>query len=99
MGECYGYIRVSEKKQNLQRQWKIMTEQEGIPPKYILEDKASGKDFNRKAYNALVGTENTVPLLREGDLLVIYSIDRLGRNYTEIKEQWKYITQDRKSVV
>ncbi len=87
MGDRYGYIRVSEKNQNLQRQWKVMTEQEGIPPKYIFEDKASGKDFNRKAYNALVGTENTVPLLREGDLLVIYSIDRLGRNYSEIREQ------------
>lgn len=97
MGEKYGYIRVSEKKQNLQRQWNIMTEQEGIPPKYIFEDKASGKDFNRKAYNALVGTENTVPLLREGDLLVIYSIDRLGRNYTEIREQWKHITQTLKA--
>ena len=94
MGECYGYIRVSEKNQNLQRQWKIMTEQEGIPPKYIFEDKASGKDFNRKAYNSLVGTENTVPLLRAGDLLVIYSIDRLGRNYAEIREQWKHITQN-----
>lgn len=97
MGERYGYIRVSEKNQNTQRQWKIMTEQEGIPPKYIFEDKASGKDFNRKAYNALVGTENTVPLLREGDLLVIYSIDRLGRNYTEIREQWKHITQTLKA--
>ena len=71
-----------------------MTEEEGIPPKYIFEDKASGKDFNRKAYNALIGTENTVPLLHEGDLLVIYSIDRLGRNYTEIREQWKHITQN-----
>lgn len=97
MGERYGYIRVSEKNQNTQRQWKIMTEQEGIPSKYIFEDKASGKDFNRKAYNALVGTENTVPLLREGDLLVIYSIDRLGRNYTEIREQWKHITQTLKA--
>lgn len=97
MGEKYAYIRVSEKHQNLQRQWKVMTEDEGIPPKYIFEDKASGKDFNRKAYNALVGTESTVPLLREGDLLVIYSIDRLGRNYTEIREQWKHITQTLKA--
>lgn len=97
LGERYGYIRVSEKTQNLQRQWRVMTEQEGIPPKYIFEDKASGKDFNRKAYNALVGTENTVPLLREGDLLVIYSIDRLGRNYGEIREQWKHITQTLKA--
>ena len=97
MGEKYAYIRVSDKHQNLQRQWKVMTEDEGIPPKYIFEDKASGKDFCRKAYNALVGTEHTVPLLREGDLLVIYSIDRLGRNYSEIREQWKHITQTLKA--
>ena len=95
--EKYAYIRVSGKDQNLQRQWKVMAEDEGIPPKYIFEDKASGKNFNRKAYNALVGTEETVPLLREGDLLVIYSIDRLGRNYTEIREQWKHITQTLKA--
>lgn len=97
MGERYGYIRVSEKHQNDKRQWIAMTEDEGIPPKYIFEDKASGKNFNRKAYNALVGTENTIALLREGDLLVIYSIDRLGRNYAEIKEQWKHITQTLKA--
>lgn len=94
MGDKYGYIRVSDKNQNTQRQWKMMLEEEGIPPRYIFEDRASGKDFNRKAYNALVGTENTVPLLHEGDLLVIYSIDRLGRNYSEIREQWKHITQN-----
>ena len=97
MGDIYGYIRVSEKNQNTKRQWKMMTEEEGIPSKYIFEDKASGKDFNRKAYNALVGTEHTVPLLHEGDLLVIYSIDRLGRNYNEIREQWKHITQNLKA--
>lgn len=97
MGDIYGYIRVSEKNQNTKRQWKMMTEEEGIPAKYIFEDKASGKDFNRKAYNALVGTEHTVPLLHEGDLLVIYSIDRLGRNYNEIREQWKHITQNLKA--
>ena len=68
-------------------------EQEGIPSKYIFEDKASRKVFNRKAYNALVGTEQTVPLLREGDLPVIYSIDRLGRDYNEIRQQWKHITK------
>ena len=68
-------------------------EQEGIPSKYIFVDKASRKVFNRKAYNALVGTEQTVPLLREGDLLVIYSIDRLGRDYNEIRQQWKHITK------
>ena len=50
MGDIYGYIRVSEKSQNPQRQWDIMTEQEGIPPKYIFEDRASGRDFNRKQF-------------------------------------------------
>ena len=47
-----------------------------------------------REYNALVGTETTAPLLRKGDLLVIVSLDRLGRNYTEIKEQWNYIIND-----
>lgn len=96
MGDIYGYARVSTKEQNLARQLQALSEF-GIPSKYIFEDKASGKDFNRKAYNSLVGTEDTVPLLHEGDLLVIYSIDRLGRNYSEIQEQWKHITKDLKA--
>lgn len=59
----------------------------------ILCDKASGKNFNRKSWNTLVGTASTAPLLREGDLLVILSLDRLGRNYNEIREQWELITK------
>ncbi len=53
----------------------------------------SSRKSENPGYNALVGTEQTVPLLREGDLLVIYSIDRLGRDYNEIRQQWKHITK------
>ena len=60
--------------------------------RYIFCDKASGKNFDRRAYLSLVGTPNTLPVLHEGDLLVILSIDRLGRNYEEIRTQWQYIT-------
>ena len=91
--DIYGYARVSTKEQNLDRQIYALKEF-GIDEKRIFIDKASGKDFDRKAYNSLVGTDNTIPYLREGDLLVIYSIDRLGRNYTEILEQWKRITKE-----
>jgi DNA invertase Pin-like site-specific DNA recombinase len=87
----YGYARVSSTDQNLDRQL------EQIKPyvtdtRYIITDKASGKDFNRKGYNSLVGTPDTAPRLQEGDLLGIDSLDRLGRNYIEIREQWQYIT-------
>ena len=92
----YGYARVSSKEQNLDRQIKELIEA-GVSVRNILSDKQPGKDFNRKAYNSLVGTENTTPLLRDGDLLVVYSIDRLGRNYTEIMNQWKHITQELKA--
>lgn len=92
----YGYARVSSKEQNLDRQIKELT-QAGVDERNILKDKQSGKDFNRPAYNSLVGTSNTTPLLREGDLLIIYSIDRLGRNYTEIQSQWQYITKELKA--
>lgn len=87
----YGYARVSTTDQNLDRQ--LAQLREHIPDdRYIITDKASGKDFNRKGYNSLVGTETTAPLLHEGDLLIICSLDRLGRNYTEIKQQWELIT-------
>ena len=88
----YGYCRVSTKEQNLARQTKAMKEC-GIDERYIYTDKISGKIFDRPSYNLLVGTEQTAPLLREGDLLTIYSIDRLGRDYSEIKNQWEYITK------
>lgn len=86
----YGYARVSSTDQNLERQLKALMEF-GVPERNILCDKASGKDFNRKEYNLLVGTETSAHLLREGDLLVIASLDRLGRDYLEIREQWNYI--------
>lgn len=86
----YGYARVSSTDQNLERQIQALKEF-GVPDRNILCDKASGKDFNRKEYNLLVGTETTAHLLREKDLLVITSLDRLGRNYVEIREQWNYI--------
>lgn len=62
--------------------------------RYIITDKASGKDFNRKGYNSLVGTAETAPMLHSGDLLIITSLDRLGRNYKEIRDQWQHITYD-----
>lgn len=92
----YGYARVSSKEQNLDRQI-VELKNAGVEERNILTDKKSGKDFNRPGYNSLVGTENTTPLLREGDLLIIYSIDRLGRNYTEVQNEWKRITQDIKA--
>ena len=89
----YGYVRVSSDTQNLERQIKSMMDA-GVNERNILSDKKSGKDFERKSYNLLVGTDTTAPLLREGDLLIISSIDRLGRNYTEILEQWRKITKE-----
>ena len=92
MRTVYGYCRVSSTEQNLDRQIEAMKAQE-IAERNILCDKASGKNFNRKSWNTLVGTASTAPLLREGDLLVILSLDRLGRNYNEIREQWELITK------
>ena len=88
----YGYARVSSKEQNLARQVEALKDY-GLDDRYIYKDKISGKLFDRPSYNLLVGTENNAPLLREGDLLVIYSIDHLGRDYEEIKNQWEYITK------
>lgn len=87
----YGYARVSTNEQNLDRQLNQLKEQ-GIDEKYIIIDKVSGKNFNRTGYNLLVGTENTATRLRKGDLLVIVSLDRLGRNYSDIKKEWERIT-------
>lgn len=90
--EVYGYARVSSKDQNVQRQLDAFY-REGIEDKYILIDKETGKNFDRKNYNLLVGTELTAPLLRKGDCLTILDLDRLGRNYTEIQQQWRNITE------
>ena len=87
MNYTYGYARVSAKDQNLERQLQAFYEA-GVEKGKIEYDMQSGKDFNREHYKYLVEK-----LLREGDTLVILSIDRLGRNYTEIREQWELITK------
>ena len=84
----YGYVRVSSVDQNEDRQMLAMNELK-IPPEQIYVDKQSGKDFDRPSYKALVGK------LQSGDLLYIKSIDRLGRNYEEIQNQWKILTKER----
>lgn len=84
----YGYIRVSTAEQNEDRQTIAMDEQR-IPAKQIYTDKISGKDFERPAYKALIKKLTT------GDLLYVKSIDRLGRNYDEIQNQWRILTKER----
>ena len=87
MSETYSYIRVSAKDQNEDRQV-IALSVCNIPKKNMFMDKQSGKDFNRPAYQKLLKK------LKPGDLLIVGSIDRLGRNYEEILEQWRRITKD-----
>ncbi len=82
----YGYIRVSTIEQNHARQ-SIELEKFGIAPQCIYIDKCSGKDFKRPAYQRLRRR------LRKGDLLVVKSLDRLGRNYEEIQNEWRYFTK------
>lgn len=86
----YGYVRVSSRDQHEYRQVEAM-EEAGIVGKYIYIDKLSGKDFNRPGYVKLVKK------LKPGDTLYIKSIDRLGRNYQEIIEQWRIITKQLKA--
>ena len=85
--KTYGYIRVSTADQNEDRQVIAMNEC-GVPPDNIYIDKQSGKDFNRPKYQELVKR------LKQGDLLYIKSIDRLGRNYDEIQNQWRLLTKE-----
>ncbi|MBR1876763.1 MAG: recombinase family protein [Lachnospiraceae bacterium] len=80
----YGYIRVSSRDQKTDRQYEALM-QYGIGKEYIFTDKLSGKDFNRPQYKKLLRR------MRKGDVLVIKSIDRLGRNYEEILEQWQLL--------
>lgn len=82
----YGYIRVSCKEQNIDRQLDAFKKME-LDRKNIFIDKQSGKDFERPAYKRLLKR------LKKGDLVIIKSIDRLGRNYDEILEQWRIITK------
>ena len=84
----YAYIRVSSREQNVARQVEAMLEI-GIKKKDMFIDKQSGKDFNREKYQKLLRR------LKSTDVVYIKSIDRLGRNYEEIIEQWKVITKEK----
>ena len=88
----YGYIRVSSRDQNLNRQ-QIAMEQFGVEDRCVYADKQSGKDFDRPAYRRLLRK------MKPEDTLVIKSIDRLGRNYEEILEQWRLLTKEKKVAV
>lgn len=87
-GKTYGYARVSTREQNEDRQMIALTEA-GVDASDIFVDKQSGKDFDRPEYLRLMRR------LKRGDLLVVKSIDRLGRNYRDIQEQWRQLTKIR----
>lgn len=87
IGRKYGYIRVSSKEQNPARQEDALLKA-GVEKDYIFMDKMSGKDFDRPEYQLIKR------LLKEDDVLFIKDLDRLGRNYRKIKEEWKEITMD-----
>ena len=88
MSSIYGYARVSTRDQNLDRQLDALAES-GVDQDNVFMDKASGKDFERPEYQRLLR------VLRPEDVIVIKSIDRLGRNYDEILEQWRLLTKER----
>lgn len=84
----YGYVRVSSREQNIDRQMTAMKEQ-GVAKENIFVDRATGRNFDRKGYRKMMCR------VKAGDEIFIKSIDRLGRNYDEIIEQWKIITKDK----
>ena len=86
--KIYGYVRVSTKDQNVARQFEAM-KNFPVEEKNVVVDKFSGKDFNRPNYKKLLRK------MKKGDVLVVKSIDRLGRNYDEILEQWRSLTKER----
>lgn len=88
MAEVYGYVRVSTKEQKEDRQMIAMQER-GIKKKNIYVDKQSGKDFNRPMYQKLLKK------MKENDVLFVKSIDRLGRNYEEVLDQWRVLTKEK----
>lgn len=88
VGKTYGYIRVSSRDQNEERQL-IALHGKGVKDEFIFIDKKSGKDFDRPQYKKLVKK------LKQGDLLMIQSIDRLGRNYEEVQNQWRVLTKEK----
>ncbi len=83
----YGYVRISGTDQNEDRQMEAMRKK-GVEESHIYVDKQSGRDFNRPGYLKMMGR------LKEGDLLYVLSIDRLGRNYREVQEQWRVLTKE-----
>ena len=91
MNNIYGYIRVSSKEQNEERQIVSLLEAE-VKTENIFTDKQSGKDFNRPQYMRLLKK------LKKGDVLYVKSIDRLGRNYEEILRQWHILTKEKEAV-
>lgn len=88
----YGYIRVSTRDQNEDRQ-RIAMREFGVADDHVVLDKQSGKDFERPGY------QNLVSKLNAGDTLVIKSIDRLGRNYEEILDQWRVLTKEKQVAI
>lgn len=86
-GKMYGYVRVSTNDQHIDRQINALREY-GLKETHIYTDYMSGKDFNRPSYKKLIRK------IKQGDIIVIKSIDRLGRNYQDIIDQWRLITQD-----
>ena len=92
MNVTYGYIRVSSRDQNEDRQ-RIAMQEAGVDAGRVFMDKQSGKDFDRPGYRRLLKK------LKPGDTLIIKSIDRLGRNYDEILEQWRLITKEKQVAV
>ncbi|WP_336769424.1 recombinase family protein [Bacillus bombysepticus] len=87
MANIYGYIRVSTKDQNEQRQLHKMLER-GVEARRIFVDKASGRNFDRPQYQLLR------KILSQGDIVYIDALDRMGRNYDEVISEWKYITRE-----
>ena len=92
MEQIYGYARVSTKEQNEARQLTALREM-GIPSENVYLDKQSGADFERVQYRRMLRR------LGPGDTLIVKSIDRLGRNYTEILEQWRIITKSKRAAI
>ena len=90
--KIYGYARVSTREQNEERQIIVLREY-GVQDRYIFMDKQSGKDFDRPAYQRMIKK------LKPGDLLIIKSIDRLGRSYEDILEQWRFITREKRASI
>ena len=92
MSKTYGYARVSTTEQKADRQL-LALEEFGVSLKDVFTDRQSGKDFERPQYRRLLRK------LRTDDVLVVKSIDRLGRNYSEILEQWRFITKEKRAAM